>query len=90
MGEFESVLTPQRKKQLVKIAEATLKKDKRINIHISSGDLEALQTRALEKDIPYQALASNILHSYFSVKLYSVMASGKLNMNARYIARLIA
>lgn len=34
-------------------AHATSKKDKRVNIRISSKDLEALQKRALEEGIPY-------------------------------------
>mgnify|MGYP006433538655 CR=1 FL=1 len=34
-GEFKSVLTPQRKKEIAKAAEETFKKDQRINIRIS-------------------------------------------------------
>ena len=71
-GEFESVLTPQRKKQLAKAAQETFKKDKRINIRISSRDLEALQRRALEEGIPYQTLVSSILHKYVSGSLYDI------------------
>lgn len=51
-GEFKSVVTPQRKKQLAKAAEETFKKDKRINIRISSRDLEVLQRRALKARYP--------------------------------------
>ena len=40
-------------------AEETFKKDKRINIRISSRDLESLQRRALEEGIPYQTLITN-------------------------------
>ena len=50
-GEFKSVLTPRRKKMLQAAAEETFKKDKRINIRISSRDLESLQRRALEEGI---------------------------------------
>ena len=74
-GEFKSVLTPQRKKQLAKAAEETFKKDKRINIRISSRDLEAIQRRALEEGIPYQTLVSSILHKYVSGSLYDVTAN---------------
>ena len=82
-GEFESVLTAQRKKQLAKVAEETFKKDKRINIRISSRDLEAIQRRALEEGIPYQTLVSSILHKYVSGSLYDVMANKAPNINPR-------
>lgn len=35
------------------IAEASFKKDQRLNIRISSRDLKSLQARALEEGIPY-------------------------------------
>jgi predicted DNA binding CopG/RHH family protein len=74
-GEFKSILTPHRKKQLATVAEETFKKDKRINIRISSRDLEAIQRRALEEGIPYQTLVSSILHKYVSGSLYDVTAN---------------
>jgi predicted DNA binding CopG/RHH family protein len=43
---------------------ATFKKDRRVNIRISSKDLEALQKRAPEEGIPYQTLIASILHKY--------------------------
>jgi predicted DNA binding CopG/RHH family protein len=45
-------------------AEATLKKDQRLNIRISSRDLKSLQARAVEEGIPYQTLAASLLHKY--------------------------
>jgi predicted DNA binding CopG/RHH family protein len=78
-GEFKSVVTPQRKEELAKAAEETFKKDKRINIRISSRDLEALQRRALEEGIPYQTLVSSILHKYVSGSLYDATANKLLN-----------
>jgi len=74
-GEFKSVLTPRRKKMLQAAAEETFKKDKRINIRISSRDLESLQRRALEEGIPYQTLVSSVLHKYVSGGLHDIMAS---------------
>lgn len=82
-GEFKSVLTPQRKQQLAKAAEETFKKDKRINIRISSRDLEAIQRRALEEGIPYQTLVSSILHKYVSGSLCDVTANKSLNSDPR-------
>jgi predicted DNA binding CopG/RHH family protein len=81
-GEFKSVLTPQRKKQLAEAAEETFKKDKRINIRISSRDLEAIQRRALEEGIPYQTLVSSILHKYVSGSLYDITANQRLQTDA--------
>ncbi|NOQ47202.1 MAG: hypothetical protein GQ559_11135 [Desulfobulbaceae bacterium] len=74
-GEFKSVLTPERKKQLAKAAKETFKKDKRINIRLSSHDLEAIQRRALEEGMPYQTLVSSIIHKYVSGSLYDITAN---------------
>ncbi|GIK55094.1 MAG: hypothetical protein HND44_09000 [Chloroflexi bacterium] len=74
-GEFESEMTPERKAHIARLAEASGKKDKRINIRISSRDLTAIQRRALEEGIPYQTLVSSILHKYVSGSLYDVTAN---------------
>ncbi len=50
-------------------ARETQRKDKRLNLRISSRDLEALQKRAVEEGIPYQTLAASILHKYVSGRL---------------------
>ncbi|GFP19600.1 hypothetical protein HKBW3S03_01105 [Candidatus Hakubella thermalkaliphila] len=50
-------------------ARATCEKDRRVNIRISSKDLEGIQKRALEEGIPYQTLISSILHKYVSGRL---------------------
>ena len=47
-------------------AAATLTKDKRINIRLSSRDLEDVQTRAAEEGMPYQTLIASVLHKYVS------------------------
>lgn len=65
-GEFVSELKDKRRTQLAKLAEETIRKDKRINIRISSRDLEALQRRAIEEGLPYQSLVSSVLHKYVS------------------------
>ncbi len=46
------------------MAEATFKKDARINIRLTSKDLRALQLRALKEGIPYQTLVSSVLHKF--------------------------
>jgi len=52
-------------------AEATFKKDQRLNIRISSRDLKNLQARALEEGIPYQTFAASLLHKFISGHLVS-------------------
>ena len=50
-------------------AAETFRKDRRINIRISTKDLEAIQKRALREGIPYQTLVASILHKYVSGQL---------------------
>jgi predicted DNA binding CopG/RHH family protein len=69
-GEWESVPGKEAAlKHYQEYARATFKKDRRVNIRISTKDLEALQKRALEEGIPYQTLISSILHKYVSGRL---------------------
>lgn len=72
--EFKSDLKEERRTQLAKLAEETIRKDKRINIRISKHDLEALQRRALEEGLPYQSLVSSVLHKYISGGLKDITA----------------
>ena len=54
-GECKSVkILRQEIKKHQQYARNTLRKDKRVNIRISSRDLEALQAKAVEDGIPYQ------------------------------------
>ena len=50
-------------------ARAPNRKDRRVNIRISTRDLVGIQRRALEEGIPYQTLISSILHKYVSGRL---------------------
>ena len=69
-GEWESVEDQASEvSRYQEYAKATFRKDRRINIRISSKDLEALQKRALEEGIPYQTLISSVLHKYVSGRL---------------------
>ncbi|CCE23381.1 MULTISPECIES: CopG family antitoxin [Methylotuvimicrobium] len=74
-GDFRSDLDVARREYLTQAAEETLKKDKRINIRISSRDLEALQRRALEEGLSYQSLVSSVLHKYVSGGLKDITAN---------------
>ena len=50
-------------------ARNTLRKDKRVNIRISSKELEAIQALAVEEGLPYQTLMASILHKYVTGRL---------------------
>lgn len=76
-GKYKSVLTAKRKKLLAEAAENTFKKDKRINIRLSSHDLEAIQRRALREGVPYQTLVSSVLHKYVSGSLKESSANNQ-------------
>ncbi len=62
--EWESVLSDELKARYQAAAQATFRKDRRVNIRISSKDLELIQERALREGIPYQTLMASILHKY--------------------------
>ncbi len=52
----------QEKKRLQEIARNTLNKTRNINIRLSERDVHKLKARAIKEGIPYQTLASSILH----------------------------
>jgi predicted DNA binding CopG/RHH family protein len=69
-GEFESIENFRvEKRSLEAAARKTLQKDKRINIRISSRDLEKLQKRAVLEGIPYQTLIASALHKFVTGQL---------------------
>lgn len=51
------------------MAVATLAKNRRVNIRITSMDLEGLQAKAAEEGLPYQTLMASVLHKYVSGRL---------------------
>lgn len=72
-GEWTSVKDLEaEKKKAVEVARATFRKDRRVNIRISSKDLEEIRKKAVEEGIPYQTLIASVLHKY---------AAGRLNEN---------
>jgi predicted DNA binding CopG/RHH family protein len=69
-GEWQSVpRLKSEKARYASIASASLAKDKRVNIRISSRDLEDIQARAAEEGIPYQTLMASVLHKYVTGRL---------------------
>lgn len=69
-GEWQSV--PNLKAEIARfasLASASLVKDKRVNIRISSRDLEDIQAKAAEEAIPYQTLMASVLHKFVTGRL---------------------
>jgi predicted DNA binding CopG/RHH family protein len=54
------------------LREATFRKDRRLNIRLSSKDLEAIQKRALAEGLPYQTLIASLLHKYAAGRLKEI------------------
>ena len=50
------------KKKLKTIAKNTLNKTRNINLRLSERDVQKLKAKAVKLGIPYQTLASSILH----------------------------
>ncbi len=66
-GEFKPVKNQKgAKRAAVQAAERYMRKDARINIRLSSADLEMLKQRAAEEGLPYQSLIASVLHKYVS------------------------
>jgi predicted DNA binding CopG/RHH family protein len=73
-GEFKRLPGLKKEKnELETAARQTLLKDKRINIRISSRDLERLQKRAAKEGIPYQTFISGSLHKLVTGRLKEVV-----------------
>ena len=69
-GEFKSIHNFREEKQkLEEAARNTLQKDRRINIRISSRDLEKIQTHAAREGMPYQTYISSTLHKMVAGRL---------------------
>ena len=58
-----------RKRELIRYARNTFKKDKRLNIRISERDLNELQKKAVSEGLPYQTFVSSIIHKFVNGKL---------------------
>jgi predicted DNA binding CopG/RHH family protein len=50
-------------------ARATLVKDRRVNIRLSSPVLMDIQARAAEEGLPYQTLIASVLHKFVTGRL---------------------
>ena len=61
-GGLRSVATRAELERFKEAARATAIKDRRVNIRLSSVDLNDIQVRALEEGVPYQTLIASVLH----------------------------
>ena len=68
-GALKSVATKAELSRLRAAARATAIKDRRVNIRLSSGDLQDIQVRAMEEGMPYQTLIASVLHKYVTGRL---------------------
>ena len=68
-GGLRSVATRAELERFKEAARATAIKDRRVNIRLSSVDLNDIQVRALEEGVPYQTLIASVLHKYVTGRL---------------------
>ena len=72
-GEWKSTGASKKERtRYVRYAKATFRKDRRLNIRLSSKDLEAIQKRALAEGLPYQTLIASLLHKYATGRLKEI------------------
>ena len=64
-GKLKSVSDlPTQKKLYQKYADNTLEKTRNVNLRLSQKTVLKLKAKAVSEGIPYQTLASSILHKY--------------------------
>lgn len=68
-GRLKSVATKAELAKFKAAARATAIKDRRVNIRLSSVDLNDIQVKALEEGVPYQTLIASVLHKYVTGRL---------------------
>ena len=68
-GSLKSVATKSELAKFKAAARATAIKDRRVNIRLSSSDLQDIQVKALEEGLPYQTLIASVLHKYVTGRL---------------------
>jgi predicted DNA binding CopG/RHH family protein len=66
-------------------ARATLTKNRRVNIRMSTMDLADIQARAAEEGMPYQTLMASVLHKFATGRLLE--RRSRLTSRSRRTAR---
>ena len=66
-GKLKSMVTSEASlRRYREYARATLRKNKRVNIRLSTPDLSEIQARAAEEGVPYQTLIASVLHKFIA------------------------
>lgn len=73
-GGLTSVATKKELALFKAAARATAIKDRRVNIRLSSNDLQDVQVKAMQEGVPYQTLIASVLHKYVTGRLREVNA----------------
>lgn len=73
-GKLVSVADKAEIAKLKAAARATAIKDRRVNIRLSSNDLQDVQVKAMQEGVPYQTLIASVLHKYVTGRLQEVNA----------------
>jgi predicted DNA binding CopG/RHH family protein len=68
-GEWRATTSKSELRKYRDAAREMIKKDARLNIRISSRDLEGLQKKAMQEGLPYQTFVSSLLHKYVTGRL---------------------
>ena len=68
-GSLKSAATKSELSKFKAAARVTAIKDRRVNIRLSSGDLQDIQVKALEEALRYQTLIASVLHKYVTGRL---------------------
>ncbi len=85
-GKLKSVVTSDASlRRYREYARATLTKNRRINIRVSTQDVSDIQARAAEEGMPYQTLMASVLHKFATGKLIERRSS--LTSRSRRTAR---
>ncbi|SMN10786.1 Conserved domain protein [uncultured Candidatus Thioglobus sp.] len=63
------IMSKKRQAFIQQTAKNTFKKDKRINIRLTSNDLNNIQIKAAMEGLPYQTLITSIIHKYANGEL---------------------
>ena len=85
-GRLKSVVTSEASlRRYQEYARATLTKNRRVNIRMSTLDLADIQARAAEEGMPYQTLMASVLHKFATGRLIEKRSS--LTSRSRRTAR---
>lgn len=85
-GKLKSAVTSETSlRRYREYARATLTKNRRVNIRVSTQDVSDIQARAVEEGMPYQTLMASVLHKFATGRLVERRSS--LTSRSRRTAR---